>query len=130
MTRFLAGITLATAIFSGAYASTIYSVQLYTADSLRYAEAFLKKLPKQIRKKAFIYKTDSGLYTARIWPADSVRSLKGKLKFLEKMGIRSAVIVKTDPEKLKRFERPANERSNRKADILLLYQTFLANGKL
>ena len=131
MKRFIAGIVLSAALLSGAYASTIYSIQLYTADSLRYAEAFLKRLPEQIRKEAFIYKTDSGLYTVRVWPADSVRSLKGKLKLLEKLGIRSAVVVKTDPEKLKRFEKLRKTRRSGEADILLLlYQTFLANGKL
>lgn len=108
-------------------ASTLFSIQLYTAQNYKYAKLFLKKIPAEIRKDAFVYKTDSGLYTVRIYPEKSVKILKKKLKYLKSLGINSLIIVKTDPHKIPKRKTSKNLIENL---LTLLYQTYLANGKL
>ena len=123
------GLTLSAAESFGA---SIYSVQLYTAKECKYAEHFLSKLPEELRKQAFIYRTDSNFCTVRLWPSKSVKKLKTKLKLLRSYGFKSVSIVKTDPKKLKRERLPKRYTEEKGKDklLLLLYQTYLANSKL
>ncbi|WP_457567909.1 SPOR domain-containing protein [Desulfurobacterium sp.] len=77
----------------------LYSVQLITAKSRANAERLYKRLPPEVKKEAFVYKTDSGYYTVRVFLAKTrseAKKLQRKLAFLP---IRT-VIVPTSPTKL------------------------------
>ncbi|WP_456395597.1 SPOR domain-containing protein [Desulfurobacterium sp.] len=77
----------------------LYSVQLITTTKKESAERFYKKLPPEIKKEAFIYKTDSGYYTVRVFLAKTrkeAEKLQRKLRFLSI----KTVVVPTSPTKL------------------------------
>ncbi|WP_456437043.1 tetratricopeptide repeat protein [Desulfurobacterium sp.] len=89
---------------SVAFAGSIaYSWQLGTFRSRSQAEKFLENLPTSLKKKSFIYITDSGKVTVRFDVAETVRKLKQEKNLLEKFGISGAFIVPTDANKVKGF---------------------------
>ncbi len=77
-----------------------YSLQLGTFKKRKNAEKFLKKLPKELRDSAFIYKTDKGYYTVRYGLFDNYNLLK---EIQEKLPV-SSIIVKTDITKVAKKE--------------------------
>ncbi|SMP08329.1 Tetratricopeptide repeat-containing protein [Desulfurobacterium pacificum] len=104
-----------------------YSIQLATFPSYKYAEGFLRKLPQEIRRDAFIYKTDKGYYTVRFLTASTVRELRRKIGILKALGIKSYSFVPTDVSKIKK-KRKNVIHGNGVLDVL--YTVYLGNRKL
>ncbi|OMH40653.1 SPOR domain-containing protein [Desulfurobacterium indicum] len=77
----------------------LYSIQLITATKRDAAERLYKRLPPEIKKEAFIYKTDSGYYTVRVFLARTRKEAKKLQKKLTFLPIKT-VIVPTSPTKL------------------------------
>ena len=120
-----------------------YSIQLVTTNSYGRAEAFLKKLPPAIRRKAFVYRTDSGYYTVRYLVSPTVGALREKVTELEELGIKSYSFVETDVKKLRGAgqkphrqvsapsvpEKPEESRQGH-VGLDFLYSVYLGNGDL
>ncbi|ACM93120.1 conserved hypothetical protein [Nautilia profundicola AmH] len=86
-----------------------YSIQLYTSNSKKYAENFLKQLPSKIRKKSFVYITDSHQYTVRYLVKDKIYKLKPYTK-----PFKNYSIVQDDPKKISKI---INIKTNIKKNI-------------
>ena len=79
---------------------SFYSIQLGAFSTEYNAEKFIKTLPENLQKEAFIYKNKKGFYTVRVGKAKKVSSLK-KLKSLLKGAGLHGFIAKTEIEKIK-----------------------------
>ncbi|SNR62554.1 tetratricopeptide repeat protein [Desulfurobacterium atlanticum] len=87
-----------------AYGKIFYSWQLGTFNSFKEAEKFVAKLPKNLKKEVFIYKTQSGLITVRYKLADKVKKLINFKPVLINAGIKNPYIAPTIKKKVKKIE--------------------------
>jgi hypothetical protein len=82
----------------------LYSVQLATFLKEKQALNFLKKLPSELKREAFVYRTDRGFFTVRVWVEKKVKNLREKTKLLLRLGIKDFSFVEVDSRKIKRAE--------------------------
>ncbi|WP_457569070.1 tetratricopeptide repeat protein [Desulfurobacterium sp.] len=102
----------------------VYSWQLGTFKDQIQAEKFLENLPEPLKKKAFIYITDSGKITVRFDISETTKKLKQEKKLLETYEIPNAFIAPTDIEKLKKQSAKKEKREIYYSIQLGTFQTF------
>ncbi len=95
----------------------LYSIQLITNKTRQAAERFFKKLPQEIRTKAFVYQTDSGYFTVRVFLAQTRKEAKGLQKEIERSLSIKTFIVPTSKLKVAIKKEEKKEKQNNQTKI-------------